>query len=363
MRNPWFLKAWIVELGMEPFSRVHVKEWLRMDCSGNACDGWAQSCLPRNIARWSTLVALLTILLLGNLSSRNIAAAAELDPVVQWFVSLVQKNNGKAFCASNKLKWGEVGKAYDDYVKSHHLTGRLTDQQAVQVLARIYPCSAGPDLANTEISQSTGRQMVVVPTGEYATINMKPTITLLQKLQTTSGRENDALMAEIEQNPGNYVPPVLMALAVVRFREGRIEDALFWYNAGRLRAMYDAARCSDMSARSAVTALVYKTPKELLKAQFDDLTRLRNIVTRVVKWDEVTPQNYEYRWISLHGMGAINSGFGNTNGSSSPLTVSREKWGSLAIQTREEFRTGMEKAIEQYQKQSQQASGASKSTH
>jgi hypothetical protein len=95
---------------------------------------------------------------------------------------------------------------------------------------------------------------------------MKPMITILQKLQSTSGHENDALLEDIEQNAGNYVPPVLMALGVIRFRQSKIEDAIFWFNAGRLRAMFDAARCTDASARSAVPALVYKTPKALLKA-------------------------------------------------------------------------------------------------
>jgi len=47
-------------------------------------------------------------------------------------------------------------------------------------------------------------------------------------------------MTDVEQNSGNYVLPVLMALAIVHYRQGKTEDAIFWFNAGRLRAQFDA---------------------------------------------------------------------------------------------------------------------------
>jgi hypothetical protein len=90
------------------------------------------------------------VFLLINLAPTS-GVAAGLDPEVQWFVTLVQANNGKAFCASSKLKWGEVSKAYSEYIKSHHLPNRMTDQQAVQMLARMYPCSGGQDLATQSL--------------------------------------------------------------------------------------------------------------------------------------------------------------------------------------------------------------------
>jgi hypothetical protein len=145
-----------------------------------------------------------------------------------------------------------------------------------------------------------------------------------------------------------------MTLAIAHYRQGNIEDAIFWYNAGRLRAMYDAVRCTDISARSAVPALLQGMPRELIQAQFDDLVRLRQIIDRVVKWDEITPQNYEYRWINLHGMAAMKSSLTNNTHRGDPLTVPRESWDALAKQTREEFRSSIEKTIGHYQNQKQQ---------
>ena len=48
------------------------------------------------------------------------------------------------------------------------------------------------------------------------------------------------IMTDVEQNSGNYVPPVLMALAIVHYRQGKTEDAIFWFNAERFRSQFDA---------------------------------------------------------------------------------------------------------------------------
>jgi len=48
------------------------------------------------------------------------------------------------------------------------------------------------------------------------------------------------IMTDVEQNSGNYVLPVLMALAIVHYRQGKTEDAIFWFNAERFRSQFDA---------------------------------------------------------------------------------------------------------------------------
>jgi len=46
-------------------------------------------------------------------------------------------------------------------------------------------------------------------------------------------------MTDVEQNSGNYVLPVLMAIPIVHYRQGKTENAIFWFNAGRFRAQFD----------------------------------------------------------------------------------------------------------------------------
>ena len=86
---------------------------------------------------------------------------------------------------------------------------------------------------------------------------------------------------------------------------------LFWLNAGRVRGMFDAARCTDISARSAVSLLISQMPRELIKAQFDDSDRMKETLERVLQWDEKrTPDTYDHRWINLHGMDSMTASLG-----------------------------------------------------
>jgi hypothetical protein len=71
---------------------------------------------PGNVKRYARSLIGIVFLLINLAPTSGVAAG--LDPEVQWFVTLVQANNGKAFCASSKLKWGEVSKAYSEYIKS-----------------------------------------------------------------------------------------------------------------------------------------------------------------------------------------------------------------------------------------------------
>jgi hypothetical protein len=204
------------------------------------------------------------------------------------------------------------------------------------------------------LSKAGGLRIEVSPTGEFSSIDTKPTMAIVQKLHGTVGHENDDLIEQITKNGGNYMPPTLFAVAEWFYRQGDINNAIFWFNAARLRGTFDATLCTDVSARSAIPALIQQMPRELIKKQFDDVTTLKEIIDRVLKWDEATPYNYDHRWINLHGMRAINSGLGRVN-SNEPLTVASDKWDALAKQTRERYRKSYDTAIETIQKQKAKA--------
>lgn len=282
--------------------------------------------------------------------------AADANSEIQWFVNLVKTNNGKTFCAPQTTTYKELTTALSKFSKAHQeLRDQLTDMQVIQGLAETYPCTvvATPELANTplsEISRSGVKKIEVMPSGEFASIDTKPTIAVMQKLRGTSAHENDALVDQIVKNPGNYMPPALFALADLFYRQGDIGNSIFWFNAARLRGFFDATLCTDISARSAIPALVQQIPRDLIKRQFDDIQQLKSIIDRVLKWDEATPYNYDHRWISLHGMKAINTGLGNAD-QNGPLTVPRESWDDLAKQNRAQYRKDFDAAIDAVQKQ------------
>jgi hypothetical protein len=184
--------------------------------------------------------------------------------------------------------------------------------------------------------------------GEYAAIDTRPSVTTIRTLATTAGHENDALVRTILDNAGAYNPPVLFALAALLQRQGDIDGAVFWLNAARMRAAYDAQRCTDVSARSAVDELVRQMPHELIAAQFRSRDALIKTLDLVIRWDDATPVAYDPRWVALHGANAIRKGLG-VAGSDQPLMIPAKKWPALKKTVHDEVRTGMLQAFDQYQ--------------
>ena len=120
------------------------------------------------------------------------------------------------------------------------------------------------------------------------------------------------------------------------WQDGRSDEAIFWFNAGRLRGRFDAARCADVSARQGIDVMVMQMPPELLQEQFKDLDKLEATLRKVVAWDEATPYKYDHRWINLHGMGAYMSALDPTRqGSQREMSLPEKEWPVLAKQARE----------------------------
>jgi hypothetical protein len=287
--------------------------------------------VPR-LARFLTMLVLLTAV---ECIAPSVVVAAESANEAQWFAGVINTYNNKSFCVPAAMQLLDVAKALQQYTQSHQASDTLTTPQTVQILAQLYPCQAS----------SPAKNVMVMPTGEYATIDTRQSIALMRTLGATSGHENDSIVDNIKAHADAHPPPVLFAMARLLYQRGDVEDAIFWFNAGRLRGNFDALRCTDISARSAIPALVAQTPVELRKAQFADVQRLRAIVAKAISWDEATPHNYDQRWINPHGMEAMKKGLGDTNPSSSPLSVPQEKWDGLAKQAREDYRKGLEEAI------------------
>jgi len=274
-------------------------------------------------------------------------AAADMKAEMQWFVHLVMVNNGKTFCVPPAVTLKDMVAAFAKFSRSHpEFHDSLSDQQVIGGLAESYPCKA----IVADPLKMGADQVDAVPKGEFATIDTRATNAIMQMLHGTSANENNALVDQIVKNSGSYMPPVLFALADLFYRQGDFDDAIFWFNAARLRAAYDAALNTDATAAAAISTLAQQLPRELIKKEFDDLDKLGAIIGRVLKWDETTPYNYDHRWISLYGMRAINSRLGNKDGAA-PLTVPRQNWDALAQKNRDQYRHSLDEAVEIVKKQ------------
>jgi hypothetical protein len=273
-----------------------------------------------------------------DLNSRASGSTAAVSNETRQFLALVTTYRGKAFCAPSAATIGDAVKVVSQAVKSHPAwQGRYSDQQALQALADAYPCTVSLD---TPINQLAGRQLQITAGGEYATIDTKADIATIKRLRTDAPKDSADLAAQVTRASGHYSPPVLFALAEWYYKQGQIDDALFWLNAAGLRGLFDAKICTDTSTQSAIAELSQKMPPDLYRQQWKDPARIERIVDRVIDWDANTPADYDRRWISLHGLKAVNSGLGMSI-TPGPLTLPQSQWHDIGEKNRQSYRADM----------------------
>lgn len=167
----------------------------------------------------------------------------------------------------------------------------------------------------------------------------------IQELDGAAGNEADDLVEEIENKPEKYQPPVLSSLANYLYKNGKVDDAIFWLNAGRLRGNYDVSRCTDESAGEVMATLASRVLPDLRKAQFADINKFRRIVMTVIQWDKDTPHSYDQRWVNLYGIKAMTSALGDEEKTPRSLSVPRKEWDELADRARTDFQSSFEAAM------------------
>jgi hypothetical protein len=191
---------------------------------------------------------------------------------------------------------------------------------------------------------ATAQTHTVEPRGEYANIDTRAAREAIEALSSGAPERKARTIAEVTAAPEKYAPPVFYALSRALFEQDKKDEAAFWYYAGQLRARFDAYRCADVSARQAVSLLNREYGGPINKHAMQDLAKLEALVERVVAWDRRTPHRYDHRWINLHGMGAILSA--KEGAKPAPLSLPEQDWPAIADKTRQDYLSGLRKAIE-----------------
>lgn len=191
--------------------------------------------------------------------------------------------------------------------------------------------------AQSAAAQGGVNVIEVEPQGVYAEIDVADIKAALAALNSSSRKKRVAAVDSVEAQPDRYAPPVLYALSKVLFDNGEKDKAAFWYYAGQLRGRFDANRCADISARSAIEVLNRQYGPRINQYAIKDPDKLEQLVLRVAEWDRETPHAYDHRWINLHGLNAM--GF-DADAQSAPLSLPEEDWSGIAEQTRTEYLKG-----------------------
>lgn len=183
-------------------------------------------------------------------------------------------------------------------------------------------------------SGARSETIYVKPAGEYAKIDTRSAIELDDILLKGTPEQKQSAIDKVLADPSKYAPPVFYCLSQALMSQGKKEEATFWYLCGQLRGRYDANRCADVSARSAIAVLNQQFAPTISPYIRENLLTLEPLVQKVVNWDRTTPYNYDHRWINLHGMNSF--GFDDKT-NAEPLSLPKSEWPSIAEKTRTEY--------------------------
>jgi hypothetical protein len=142
--------------------------------------------------------------------------------------------------------------------------------------------------------------------GVYAEIDMRPAEAMVKRLEPVAGNDHRTAMREVLKDPSSHMPPVFYALANA-LAEDYPDEGVFWYHAGRVRAVYDALRCRDVTVRREIPILGKTLSVPLRSAQFYQRGNLVGIAEKAIAWDKKSARNYDQRWITLYGDVAMKS--------------------------------------------------------
>ncbi|MCA0372917.1 MAG: hypothetical protein LCH83_08700 [Proteobacteria bacterium] len=190
-------------------------------------------------------------------------------------------------------------------------------------------------------------RIIIEGKAEGTQIDVSSSLNAFEALGSENIAIRDNAIATIIRNPELYNPTVFYKLAEILFLQGKKDDAMFWFYSGQLRARYDANRCADETARSAVSVLNENYGQQINKYAFEDLDKFEKIMTKVIEFDKNTKHLYDQRWINLHGMGAMMDELGDKKAQSRIRSLPIDEWAKISEKTRNEYFEGFKDAMKQ----------------
>ena len=191
----------------------------------------------------------------------------------------------------------------------------------------------------SSLSYSQTQTIEIETKGVFKEIAIKKQNQAVEKILGKDKKEKKTIIKTVKENPNDFNPPVMYALSHELFEQGDKDEACYWFYLAQLRARYDANLCMDNSAKQAVSVLNNSYGPEINKYAFQDIEKLEKTVIKVVNFVRENEENYDHRWINLHGMWAIQAGLSDKE-NTRELSKPKEKWEAVKKKTVDDYYNG-----------------------
>lgn len=205
------------------------------------------------------------------------------------------------------------------------------------------------------ISYSHAQTEKVKAVGEYAKIDSQKDV--LSSLKSDDPNTIKKAVKSILAAPNKYNPVVLYAVSARLFQQEKKDEAVFLYYVAQLRARYDSNLCLDKSAGQAASQLASMFGQKINPYAFEDLKKLETTVNNVVAFVKNNEEDYDHRWINLHGMAAMTKSLAEKEGKSgemsedAAMTKPKNEWPAIKQETINTYYKGFQEALAGFKKQ------------
>lgn len=186
---------------------------------------------------------------------------------------------------------------------------------------------------------SKAQKNEIEPTGIYKEIDITRHNEAIEVLNGDDHIQKQQTVDLILRNPNFYNPPVIYALSRELFSQDKKSEATYWFYIAQLRARYDANLCMDNTAKQAVSILNEAYGSGINQFAFKDIEELAKTVTKVVDFVRTNEENYDHRWINLHGMDAILASMDGKS-ENKKLSQPKDQWTKIKNKTIDDYYNG-----------------------
>jgi hypothetical protein len=172
------------------------------------------------------------------------------------------------------------------------------------------------------------------PKGIYKAIDVERHNKVIEILNGDDKDLKSKAVDSVLNKPNYYNPPVIYALSKELFARDRKREATYWFYVGQLRARYDANLCLDNTAKQAVSVLNGIYGPDINKYAFENIDSLEITVNKVVDFVRANEENYDHRWINLHGMDAVQ------NKKAKEISQPKNRWPDIKTKTVDDYYKG-----------------------